>query len=149
MLCSCCHPPLPQLACFWRLTVDLEDFHDDRGQRRNWMTVYEFVAQPAYFTALYWSVMTLTTIGYGDVAPVTLGEQLICIFAMLLGGSIYAYVIGAVCGIVSSMDEATTEYHKVPVTCGAVCSWCAVQQVVVVAAEASSHVNFVCRQWMS
>ena len=61
-----------------------------------------------YVTALYWSVMTLTTIGYGDVAPVTLGEQCLCIFAMLLGGSIYAYVIGAVCGIVSSMDEATT-----------------------------------------
>lgn len=72
------------------------------------MTSHSYVSSAQYITALYWSVMTLTTIGYGDVAPVTLGEQCLCIFAMLLGGSIYAYVIGAVCGIVSSMDEATT-----------------------------------------
>ena len=82
------------------------------GAPVNWMTEYDYVSASEYITALYWSVMTLTTIGYGDVAPVTLGEQCLCIFAMLLGGSIYAYVIGAVCGIVSSMDEATTAYHK-------------------------------------
>ena len=102
---------VPQLACFWRLTVDIET-NLEYGLPQNWMTEYPYVAGSEYITALYWSVMTLTTIGYGDVAPVTPGEQVLCIFAMLLGGSIYAYVIGAVCGIVSSMDEATTAYHK-------------------------------------
>lgn len=31
---------------------------------------------------------------------------------MLLGASIYAYVVGAVCGIVSGLDEATSKFHQ-------------------------------------
>ena len=51
-----------------------------------------------YVAALYWSVMTICTVGYGDIVPVTLAERCFLIFAMLLGASLYAYVVGSVCG---------------------------------------------------
>lgn len=104
------------LACFWGLTPGIEDFVGNDGVAKNWILNYDHVdtedGVDLYLTSLYWSVMTLTTIGYGDVSPVTPGERVLAILAMMMGGSIYAYVVGAVCGIVASMDEATTLYHK-------------------------------------
>ena len=35
--------------------------------------------------ALWWSIVTLTTVGYGDIAPVTLGGRLIAIINMVVG----------------------------------------------------------------
>jgi potassium voltage-gated channel Eag-related subfamily H protein 7 len=32
-----------------------------------------------YVASLYWSVMTLTSIGYGDIVPVTRSERLLCV----------------------------------------------------------------------
>jgi hypothetical protein len=48
-----------------------------------------------YFAAaLYLSVMTISTVGYGDIVPVTIAERCYLIFAMLIGASVYAYVGG-------------------------------------------------------
>ena len=35
--------------------------------------------------AFWWSIVTLTTVGYGDITPVTLGGRLIAIFEMIFG----------------------------------------------------------------
>merc|ERR1719478_531775 len=56
--------------------------------------------------------MTLTTIGYGDIPVSTHAERMFACLAMLAGASVYAYVVGAVCGIVSTLNEAGTEYNQ-------------------------------------
>jgi potassium voltage-gated channel Eag-related subfamily H protein 7 len=83
----------------------------------NWSTNYGLYGDESdhfnhYTTSIYWALMTLTTIGYGDVVPVTIGERWVAIFAMAVGGAFYAYMVGAVCGIVSSMDIAGIEYRQ-------------------------------------
>lgn len=54
----------------------------------------EHNAQPDVFdsipSAIWWSVVTMTTVGYGDVTPVTLLGKFISIFIMLLGVGIVA-----------------------------------------------------------
>lgn len=95
-------------ACLWALAPSVEE-----GET-NWMMTLDMApdasAGEIYTACLYWSVMTLTTIGYGDIAPQTTAERLVAILCMLTGGSIYAYIIGAVCGIVSNIDKATSSY---------------------------------------
>ena len=41
----------------------------------------------AYLYAFYWSLMTLTTVGYGDIAPQNHTEHLCAVVIMLIAGS--------------------------------------------------------------
>ncbi|WP_046078298.1 ion transporter [Halomonas sp. HG01] len=45
-------------------------------------------------TAIYWAVVTLTTVGYGDITPVTPLGQAISVMVMLIGYSIIAVPTG-------------------------------------------------------
>ncbi len=65
-----------------------------------------------YIISLYWSVMTMSTIGYGDVTPKTQYERIYEIFGMILGASVYAYMVGAICSIVASMNAASAEFNQ-------------------------------------
>lgn len=60
--------------------------------------IYMIEPKEAGFTsipkAIYWGVVTLTTVGYGDIAPVTALGQFISVIVMLLGYSIIAIPTG-------------------------------------------------------
>lgn len=51
--------------------------------------VFEHEAQPDKFASiphsLWWSVVTLTTVGYGDVVPITTGGRVFTLFVLMLG----------------------------------------------------------------
>lgn len=47
---------------------------------------------------VYWAVVTITTVGYGDIAPVTPTGQFVSMLVMLLGYSIIAVPTGIVAG---------------------------------------------------
>ena len=47
-------------------------------------------------TAMYWAVVTITTVGYGDIVPRTLAGKVLAAIAMLLGYSIIAVPTGIV-----------------------------------------------------
>ncbi|ASV12404.1 cyclic nucleotide-binding domain-containing protein [Leptospira santarosai] len=57
-----------------------------------------------YVKALYWSVMTLATVGYGDVLPVTTNQRIYVILVMMLGAAVYATVIGNIASILGNLD---------------------------------------------
>lgn len=54
---------------------------------------------------VYWAVVTITTVGYGDITPITAAGQFISLVVMLLGYSIIAIPTGIVAG-------ETIEEHK-------------------------------------
>jgi hypothetical protein len=66
-----------------------------------------------YTMALYFSIMTLTTVGYGDMHAYTFEEHWVVIGMMLVGGVIWAYLIGVLTGIVTSLDVRGTTYKQV------------------------------------
>lgn len=57
-------------------------------------------------TGIYWAVVTITTVGYGDVVPITTGGRFLAVIVMLLGYSIIAVPTGVVAG------ETIQEYKR-------------------------------------
>jgi voltage-gated potassium channel Kch len=59
-----------------------------------------------YFQSLYFSVITLTTVGYGDFSPVTFVGRLFTIFYVLVGVGIIVALVGR---IATNAAEARVE----------------------------------------
>jgi voltage-gated potassium channel len=49
-----------------------------------------------YISSLYWVVTTLTTVGYGDITPVSNVEKIFTMIIMIMGVAFYGVVIGTV-----------------------------------------------------
>ena len=64
------------------------------------MHLVEHSAQPDKFgsipDAMWWAVVTLTTVGYGDVVPITLAGRVVAGFTMVMGMMMLALPIGIV-----------------------------------------------------
>ncbi|EKJ85153.1 cyclic nucleotide-binding domain-containing protein [Leptospira meyeri] len=65
-----------------------------------------------YIRALYWSVTTLTTIGYGDITPVTNSQTIYTMGVMILGVGIYGYVIGNIATLLSNLDISRVTFQE-------------------------------------
>ena len=70
---------------------------------------FESEAQPdnfsSIFSALWWSLATLTTVGYGDVYPVTVGGRCFTAVMLMLGLGIVAVPAGLVASALSTARE--------------------------------------------
>lgn len=66
----------------------------------------EHRAQPDKFSsipdAMYWSLITLTTVGYGDVSPVTWIGKVISVITALMGVSVVALLTGIIANAFSN-----------------------------------------------
>merc|ERR1719240_2080406 len=50
-------------------------------------------------------------LSYATVVPINTFERSWALFFMIFGGSVYAYMIGAICGLISMSDPATAEFQ--------------------------------------
>lgn len=112
------------LGCFWHLVSRIEADYMEGTWVENYFGDFEDIHGPPdeadrYIASLYWAIVTLTTIGYGDVVPTSTAERLFVIFSMLIGTSIFAYVVGSVCTIVANMDKKSSAYHEMMDNLGA------------------------------
>jgi voltage-gated potassium channel len=63
-----------------------------------------------YIEAVYWSVTTLTTIGYGDITPQNQQQMIYAIFVMLVGFVMMGYLIGNIAGLLNRTDPLRAQY---------------------------------------
>ena len=70
---------------------------------------FENEAQPETFSSifhsLWWSVVTLTTVGYGDVFPITMGGKIFTFFVLIIGIGIVTVPAGLVATALSKARE--------------------------------------------
>ena len=89
------------LACIWAFTAvseaTSEVFNPDSWPVRylGYTEVRELASSRAYIHALYWSVITVTTVGYGDRTPVTDGEIIITIMSACSGVRLLSFVFSS------------------------------------------------------
>ena len=58
----------------------------------------------SFFDALWWSAATITTVGYGDIYPVTTVGRIIAVFTMVVGISTLAVVTARIAKFLISTD---------------------------------------------
>lgn len=70
---------------------------------------FENPAQPdkfnSVFHSMWWSVATLTTVGYGDVYPITVGGKIFTFFILILGLGIIAVPTGLIASALTKSVE--------------------------------------------
>lgn len=65
-----------------------------------------------YAVCMYWAVMTLTSIGYGDITATNRLEYWVCVFAMVCMAVAWTYVIGGVVATIGNMHLHETRYRQ-------------------------------------
>ncbi|KAF0687933.1 Aste57867_20425 [Aphanomyces stellatus] len=93
-------------SCFFYFLSD--------GVANGWVAKQELQDRPIfdkYVNAFYWSIMTMTTVGYGDVTGQNTQERAFSIFAMVVGAWIFAYGITNVVATVANLNPNDTEFQ--------------------------------------
>ena len=70
---------------------------------------FENEAQPEVFKSVFhsawWSIVTLTTVGYGDVYPITIGGKIFTFFVLMIGVGLVTIPAGLVATALSKARE--------------------------------------------
>lgn len=64
--------------------------------------------------SIYWTIVTLTTVGYGDISPQTPLGQFIASFVMILGYGIIAVPTGIVTAEINKYNQSKNNQHQNP-----------------------------------
>ncbi|XP_050428513.1 potassium voltage-gated channel subfamily H member 2 isoform X2 [Adelges cooleyi] len=111
------------LACIWYAIGNAERPH--LASKVGWLDIlandtHQFYShnntggpsiRSRYITALYFTFSSLTSVGFGNVAPNTDAEKAFTICVMLVGSLMYASIFGNVSAIIQRLYSGTARYH--------------------------------------
>jgi len=98
------------LACAWFLTAFASDFPVD-----SWAVRADIVAagpMDQYIRSLYWTITTMTTVGYGDITPARPVEYVFSALIMLTGASLFAFIVGSIASLLSSIHADRNSHQE-------------------------------------
>ena len=64
------------------------------------------------FSSLWWAVCTLTTVGYGDVFPITVGGKVFTFIILMIGLGIIAIPAGMISSALTEAREIEEKNNK-------------------------------------
>lgn len=66
-----------------------------------------------FFDAVYWATVSLTTVGYGDIYPVSIAGRVITMISSIFGIAIVALPAGIItAGYMSAIEEKDDSHEK-------------------------------------
>ena len=87
-------------------SADVSDLAFATPDSSAWWTVLEM------YLASFEFAMCIMVLSYSEnVIPCNAFERAIALFCMLIGGGVYAYMIGTICGLLASSDPVASEYQ--------------------------------------
>jgi len=90
-------------ACIWIFIGRMNDDSKD-----NWIFQREFTdtnSSDLYVTAMYFTVTTVLTVGYGDISAYSVGEKIFCIILMVVGVISFSFATGTLSSLIASIDD--------------------------------------------
>ena len=80
----------------------------DEQSKANWIYRGRFLEDDPfnlYMTAMYFSVTTVLTVGYGDITANNAMEKIFCIVLMVIGVLLFSFATGSLTSMISSRDQ--------------------------------------------
>eukprot|EP01083_Nonionella_stella_P080572 221484_1 len=96
-------------ACSWFIIGSADPEH---GWFSTMPEIIDASPWSQYIVCLYWSITTVTTVGYGDITAQTTGERIFSILAMLFGVLFSAWGIAAFTSFLHEYDERTARVTR-------------------------------------
>jgi len=96
-------------GCFWSY-VSIESNSDE-----TWWSVLDIAEEDLYsryIASLYWAFTTMTTVGYGDVLPTSDLERVFATAIMILGATVFGYIVGSVSTLASNPFGANARQQE-------------------------------------
>ena len=93
-------------ACIWNLLAKVEDYGPG-----TWVFKFNLQDMPTskiYLKSLYYLLVTLSTIGYGDISAVSINEKIFAIFWMILALYFLSYSISSLTSLLNQIDVKRT-----------------------------------------
>ena len=82
---------------------------------QNWLRDYgyQYLSQKdLYIVAIYFSITTITTVGYGDISATCTNERLLSIVIMIVGVISFSFATGSLSSLISNVDSTQAKIRQ-------------------------------------
>ena len=97
------------MSCLWYFITSFEE------NSNNWVIKLGYLDKSnfeKYIICVYWTLTTMTTVGYGDITAISSNEKIYNILNMGFGVVIYSFAIGSMSTIVQDLNEKNKDVQK-------------------------------------
>lgn len=98
-------------ACLWLIIASLYD----ETYTGTWMESYINEGNSnsdLYAIAFYWTITTITTVGYGDISGNNNLEKVFCSLIMVIGVFAFSFANGSLASIIQNYDQTNANYQE-------------------------------------
>ena len=108
-------------ACLWVIIAIINRKYWDvlvNHMEITWMDEYDNLYQDdrlhfdLYIVSFYWTITTITTVGYGEIRAVNISERIFCSIIMVIGVMSFSFANGSLSSILSSSDLKKQNYNQ-------------------------------------
>ena len=99
------------LGCVWIFLA----YENQTNYEPNWIDSFGFeykTINELYIIAVYFTVTTITTVGYGDISATDTNERILGIVTMLIGVIAFSFSTGALSSIIQNSDSKVAAYRE-------------------------------------
>ena len=85
----------------------------DQDYKGTWMEGrQDMYSSEIYALSFYWTITTITTVGYGDISGSNTTEWVFCSIMMVIGVISFSYANGTLASILANYDEQNAELQE-------------------------------------
>lgn len=100
-------------SCFWIIIPSMYYTKETKFEG-TWLS--SFVPDPytnhfqIYVVSFYWTITTITTVGYGDISGTNNPERIFCCIVMVIGVIAFGFANGTLASIMTNYDNKSGKY---------------------------------------